>query len=89
MDARPWDNLGRPPILPFPTPTLPALPCPSAKTNTLVPRCPLAPQVVEEDPLKLFEVEGSSRVDAVYAISSGQLYLMVYITDPGTSRPIT
>jgi hypothetical protein len=45
-------------------------------------------QVVENDPVELFKVEGANRTDVVYAVDSGKIYLMVY-ADPDVESIIT
>ena len=46
-------------------------------------------QVLQQDPLQLFNVTGTDRYDVVYAVDAGQLSLMLYILDPGVATPIS
>jgi len=46
-------------------------------------------QVLQQNPLELFNVTGTDRYDVVYAVDAGQLSLMLYLPDPGVDTPIS
>lgn len=46
-------------------------------------------KVLEQGPLKLFNVTGSNRTDVVYAVDEGIIYLMVYPPSTSTAATIT
>lgn len=45
-------------------------------------------KVLEDNPLKLFNVTGSNRTDAVYDVEKGQIFLKVYVDDTSKETSI-